>query len=123
TYQNTLEHLNILDDEYYLQLLDRLVAQDMAGALLLYNQINKKGFEGDLVLNGFAGFIRNLLVCQQPQAIELLDVVDAMQPKYKEMAVRVSPSFLVSALNILNQAEIDYKMARNKRLHVEMALI
>jgi len=123
TYQNTLEHLNILDDEYYFQLLDSLVAQDMGSALLLYDQINKKGFEGDLVLNGFAGFIRNLLVCQQPKALALLDVVDAMQPKYKEMAGKVGPSFLVSSLNILNQAEIDYKMARNKRLHVEMALI
>ena len=123
TYQNTLEHLNILDDEYYFQLLGSLVAQDMASALLLYDQINKKGFEGDIVLNGFAGFIRNLLVCQQPKALELLDVVDAMQVKYKEMAHQVSPSFLVSGLNILNQAEIEYKMARNKRLHVEMALI
>lgn len=123
TYQNTLEHLNILDDEYYFQLLDGLVAQDMATALLLYDQINKKGFEGDLVLNGFAGFIRNLLVCQQPKALELLDVVEALQPKYREMASKVAPSFLVSALNILNQAEVEYKMARNKRLHVEMALI
>ena len=123
TYQNTLEHLNILDDEYYFQLLDSLVAQDMATALLLYDQINKKGFEGDLVLNGFAGFIRNLLVCQQPKALELLDVVDAMQSKYKEMSGKVAPSFLVSALNILNQAEVEYKMARNKRLHVEMVLI
>ncbi|UAY54708.1 DNA polymerase III subunit gamma/tau [Arachidicoccus terrestris] len=123
TYQNTLEHLNILDDEYYFQLLDSLVIQDMAGALLLYDQINKKGFEGDLVLNGFAGFIRNLLVCQQPKALSLLDVVEALQPKYQEMASKVAPSFLISALNILNQAEVEYKMARNKRLHVEMALI
>lgn len=123
TYQNTLEHLNILDDDYYFQLLDSLIAEDMASALLLYDQINKKGFEGDLVLNGFAGFIRNLLVCQQPRALELLDVVEAVQPKYKEMAGKVEPSFLVSALNILNQAEIEYKMARNKRLHVEMVVI
>ena len=123
TYQNTLEHLNILDDDYYFQLLDSLIAQDMASALLLYDQINKKGFEGDLVLNGFAGFIRNLLVCQQPKALALLDVVEALQPRYKEMAGKASPAYLVSALNILNQAEIDYKMARNKRLHVEMVLI
>ena len=32
-------------------------------------------------------------------------------------------SYLVSALNILNEFEINYKMARNKRLHVELALI
>jgi DNA polymerase III subunit gamma/tau len=30
---------------------------------------------------------------------------------------------LISALNVLNEAEVNYKSARNKRLHVELALI
>ncbi|HTN38715.1 MAG TPA: DNA polymerase III subunit gamma/tau [Arachidicoccus sp.] len=123
TYQNTLEHLNILDDDYYFKLLDALLAEDLAGALMLYDAINKKGFEGDLVLNGFAGFIRNVLICQNPKAISLLDVVEGLHQKYQQMATSVAASFLVSALNILNDAEVSYKMARNKRLHVEMALI
>ena len=54
TYQNTLEHLNILDEDYYFRLLDSLQKQDMAAAMMLYDEINRKGFEGDLVLNGFA---------------------------------------------------------------------
>ena len=62
TYRNTLEHLNILDEDYYFQLLDHLQQQDLAGAMLLYDEINRKGFEGDLVLNGFAEFLRNILV-------------------------------------------------------------
>src|SRR6187401_2807267 len=61
-YQNTLEHLNILDADCYFRLLDNMQQQDLSGAMLLYDDINKKGFEGDLVLNGFAEFIRNLLV-------------------------------------------------------------
>src|SRR5262245_37052190 len=60
TYANTLEHLNILDADYYFKLLDCMLQQDTAGALLLYDGINQKGFEGDLVLNGFAEFLRNL---------------------------------------------------------------
>jgi len=123
TYQNTLEHLNILDHDYYFKLLDNLLRQDLAGAMLLYDEINKKGFEGDMVLNGFAEFIRNLLVCKDARAAALLDVVEGMQDKYVSVAKSSSLSFLVSALNILNEAEINYKMARNKRLHVEMALI
>jgi DNA polymerase III subunit gamma/tau len=123
TYQNTLEHLNILDHDYYFKLLETQLNQDMAGSILLYDEINRKGFEGDLVLNGYAEFIRNVLVCQNPKAASLLDVVEGLQPKYIETAKRVSPAYLVSALNILNEAEINYKMARNKRLHVEMALI
>jgi len=62
TYLNTLEHLNILDADYYFRLLDAMQQQDLSNALLLYDDINRKGFEGDLVLNGYAEFIRNLLV-------------------------------------------------------------
>ncbi|QEC67973.1 DNA polymerase III subunit gamma/tau [Panacibacter ginsenosidivorans] len=123
TYQNTLEHLNILDHDYYFKLLDNLLQQDLAGAMLLYDEINKKGFEGDMVLNGFAEFIRNLLVCKDAKAAALLDVVEGMQDKYISVAKTSGLSFLISALNILSEAEISYKMARNKRLHVEMALI
>src|SRR3954470_24391034 len=123
TYLNTLEHLNILDHDYYFKLLDTQISQDMAGSMLLYDEINRKGFEGDLVLNGYAEFIRNLLVCQSPRAASLLDVVEGLQSKYTETAKKVSPAYLISALNILNEAEINYKMARNKRLHVEMTMI
>jgi len=123
TYQNTLEHLNILDEDYYFRLLSSLQQQDMAGAMLLFDEINRKGFEGDLVLNGFAEFIRNLLVCKDPKSAALLDVVEGLQDKYVQTAASISMSYLVSALNILNEAEIQFKMARNKRLHVELTII
>lgn len=123
TYQNTLEHLNILDHDYYFRLLDFFLNEDMAGAMLLYDEINRKGFEGDLVLNGFAEFIRNLLVCKDAKAASLLDVVESMKDKYVSTAAKIPTSFLISILNILNEAEINYKMARNKRLHVELTII
>ncbi len=123
TYQNTLEHLNILDEDYYFKMLDAMQQQDMAVAMLLYDEINRKGFEGDLVLNGFAEFIRNLLVCKDPKSAALLEAVEGMQGKYTETANKTGMSYLLSALNILNESEINYKMARNKRLHVELTLI
>ncbi|TAG13766.1 MAG: DNA polymerase III subunit gamma/tau [Sphingobacteriia bacterium] len=123
TYQNTLEHLNILDEDYFFKLLESMQQQDMAGAILLYDAINRKGFEGDLVLNGFAEFIRNLLVCKDIKSASLLEVVEGMREKYIAVAAHTGIAYLVSALNILNETEVNYKMARNKRLHVELALI
>jgi DNA polymerase III subunit gamma/tau len=122
-YANTLEHLNILDADYYFKLLDCMLEQDLAGAMLLYDGINQKGFEGDLVLNGFAEFIRNLLVCKDVKAASLLEVVESFKDKYVETSKKVSVAVLISTLNILNEAEINYKAARNKRLHVELVLI
>jgi len=122
-YANTLEHLNILDADCYFKLLDCMQQQDLSGAMLLYDDINRKGFEGDLVLNDFAEFIRNLLVCKDEKAAVLLEVVESFKDKYITTAKKVSLSLLISALNILSEAEINYKAARNKRLHVELTLI
>ncbi len=122
-YANTLEHLNILDADYYFQLLDCMLHQDLAEAMLLYDVINRKGFEGDLVLNGFAEFIRNLLVCKDEKAASLLEAVESFKDRYIEAAKKIPAALLISALNILNESEINYKAARNKRLHVELTLI
>lgn len=122
-YQNTIENLNILDHDYFFKLLSALQQQDLANTLLLFNEINAKGFEGDTVLNGFAEFLRNILVCKDPKAAQLLDVVEGMQEKYFTTATSTNAGYLVAALNILNEAELNYKMARNKRLHIEFALI
>ena len=123
TYTNTLEHLNILDADYYFRLLECMLAQDLSGAMLLYDDINRKGFEGDQVLNGFAEFIRNLLVCKDAKAAVLLEAVESFKDRYAETARNIPTAMLISTLNILNEAEINYKSARNKRLHVELVLI
>ena len=122
-YATTLEHLNILDADCYFKLLECMQQQDLSGAMLQYDDINCKGFEGDLVLNGFAEFMRNLLVCKDEKAAGLLEVVESFKDKYIETAKGVAPALLISALNILSETEINYKAARNKRLHVELTLI
>ncbi|MFT3683162.1 MAG: DNA polymerase III subunit gamma/tau [Ferruginibacter sp.] len=123
TYQNTLEHLNILDEDYYFKLLDYLQQQNLSDALLMYDEINRKGFEGDTVLNGIAEFLRNVLVSSDARVAMLLEVADDFKQKYIQAAQKTATGFIISALNILNEAEINYRQARNKRLHVELSLI
>jgi DNA polymerase-3 subunit gamma/tau len=123
SYGNTLEHLNILDDDYYFKLTEAMLQQDLPAVMLLYDDINRKGFEGDLVLNGFAEFARNVLVCKDDKIAGLLEVVESFKQRYADIAKKLSPSWLISALNILNEAELNYKGARNKKLHAELTLI
>ena len=123
TYSNTLEHLNILDEDYYFKLLDCMQQQHLSDAMLLYDEINRKGFEGDTLLEGYSEFIRNLLVCKDTKAAVLLEVADDFKQKYLQAAQQISTGWLIAALNLLNEAEINYKQARNKRLHVELAII
>ena len=123
TYAHTLEHLNILDADYYFRLMQCMHDQDLAGVMLLFDDIIRKGFDEELILNGFAEFLRNLLVCKDERIAFLLEVVESFKERYALMAKTVSAGYLVSALNVLNETEINYKAARNKRLHVELALI
>lgn len=123
TYQNTLEHLNILDYDYFFKVMDTVMQQDVAGALLIFDEILQKGFEGDNFLNGWAEFLRNLLMSKEDRVLHLVEVSGNLKDRYKQMSGKISPSYLVTALHLLNETEINYRMARNKRLHVEMALI
>ena len=122
-YSNTLEHLNILDEDYYFKMLDYMQQQQLSDAMLLYDEINRKGFEGDTLLEGYSEFIRNLLVSKDAKAAILLEVADDFKQKYLQAAQQISTGWLIAALNLLNEAEINYKQARNKRLHVELAII
>jgi DNA polymerase-3 subunit gamma/tau len=123
TYINTLEHLNILDEDYYFQLLEQLQQQQLSDALLLLDSILQKGFEPDSFLEGFAEFIRNLLVSKDSRAIALLEVATDFKEKYQYWALKTDMGWILSALNILTEAATNYKTTRNKRLFTEMVLI
>ncbi len=122
-YQHTLEHLNILDADYYFRMLESMMHQDLAQVMLLFDDILQKGFEEELILTDFAEFLRNILLSKDERIASLLQVVESFKARYLSTAKKLSTGYLVSALNILNESEINYKAARNKRLHVELALI
>ncbi|HTO14654.1 MAG TPA: DNA polymerase III subunit gamma/tau [Edaphocola sp.] len=123
TYDQAIEHLNILDAGVYFKLLDALLTTNIPDLLLLLDDIYQKGFEGDTVLSGFGQHLRNLLLCKDLKMIKLLDVAASHKNQFFELAQMVSYSYLSSALTIINEAEINYKTTLNKRLQLEVTFI
>jgi len=123
TYTATMEHLNMLDADFYFKLTDYLLAQDISGALLELDGVLERGFEGNVILEGLAEHMRNLLLCKDQRMARLLDVPNDHKGIYFQKSNQAPPSFILSALNLLNEAELNYKTSTNKRLHVEMSLI
>ncbi len=123
TYNSTMEHLNLLDADFYFKITDMILAQDVSGVLLELDGALERGFEGNVILEGMAEHFRNLLLCKDARMAKLLDVPSEHKPVYHEKAGQAPPSFIISSLNVVNDAELNYKNANNKRLHVEMALI
>ena len=92
-------------------------------ALLLFNEILQRGFDGQNFIGGLSSHFRDLLVCHDEATLPLLEVSDVLKSRYRQQAVMCSGEFLFPALEICNQCELSYKASRNQRLHVELALI
>ena len=122
-YEDVISNLNILDYDYFFKVVDALLMEDVSKMLLIFDDILRKGFDPDLFINGLASHLRNLLVCKDPQTIPLLEGSDSLKQRYGTQANLAPFTFLLTALNLCNDCDINYKMARNKRLHVEMTLI
>ena len=122
-YEDVIENLNVLDYDYYFKMLDSLLQEDVTGTLNQFDQIQRKGFDGDIFMNGLAEHMRNILVSKDSETLSLLEVSEGLRERYQQQAQQAPLSFLVSALDLANECDLQYKMAKNKRLHVEMALI
>jgi DNA polymerase III subunit gamma/tau len=123
TYESTIENLNILDYDYFFKITDGILLQDVSSVMLMYNDILSKGFEGDMFVTGLMEHLRNLMICQDAATVKLMDIAEGLKKRYHTQANSISNNIIINALSILNTCELNYKMARNKRLHVELALI
>lgn len=122
-YKAVIDNLNILDYDYYFKLTDAILAEDVAGSLLIFDEILSNGFDGNHFITGLASHFRNLLVCKDISTLKLLEVSEGIRQKYAAQSQIAPLSFLISSLNISNQCDLNYKTSKNQRLQVELALI
>ena len=123
SYADVIENLNVLDYDYFFRFVDALLVEDLPQVMLTFDQVLRRGFDADIFVNGLAEHFRNLLVCQSERTLELLELSESLRERYRTQAQRTPAGFLLTALNLANQCDVNYRMARNKRLHVEMTLI
>jgi DNA polymerase-3 subunit gamma/tau len=123
TYRSVIDNLNILDYDYYFSVTEKLLSEDSAQTLLLFDEILGKGFDGAHFISGLSEHFRNLLVGKDTSTIKLLEVSETIKARYLQQSQAASVSFLLSAMNIANQCDISYKLSKNQRLQVELALL
>ena len=123
TYDDVITNLNVLDHDYFFNMTDAMLVEDLSKVMLIFDEVQRNGFDSDLFINGLAEHLRNVLVAKDAQTVPLLDVSDTVKERYLAQSKLAPQSFLLTALNIANDCDVNYKMARNKKLHVEMSLI
>ncbi len=123
TYQKVIEDLNVLDVEYYFQIVDLAINNKVAEIMVLLNTIVNKGFDAGLLVQGLAKHVRNVLMAKDAQTLPLLEVSDQQRQRYQEQAQHCETRVLYEVLRLTNQCDINYRQSSNKRLLVELTLI
>ncbi|WP_329904931.1 DNA polymerase III subunit gamma/tau [Porphyromonas pogonae] len=123
TYRQTVESLNILDYEYYFKFIEYFLQGDYRSILLTLNELLSKGFDGQIIINGLASFMRDLMVAQHPETIALLEKPEHVKQRYLSVSAKCPAAFLYQAIRALNQCDQQYRASSNKRLLVELCLM
>lgn len=122
-YKSVIENLNVLDYEYYFRLTDKIITNKVSDALLIFNEILNKGFDGSHFITGLGSHFRDLLVSKDNVTLELLEVGASIRERYKEQANKCEQKFLYRAMKLCNECDLNYKVSKNKRFLVEITLI
>ena len=123
TYKDVIANLNVLDYEYYFGMVENILANDINSMLLLLNEVINKGFDPQNFIQGMASHLRNLLLGKDPRVVSLMEVSNQLKERYTKQAERCSTAFLLKALDLANECDINFRSANNKRLHLEVALM
>ena len=123
TYKSVIENLNVLDYEYYFRLTDCFLENKVSDALLLFNDVLNKGFDGSHFITGLSSHFRDLLVSKDAATLQLLEVGASIRQRYQEQAQKCTLPFLYRAMKLCNDCDMNYRASKNKRLLVELTLI
>ena len=123
TYADVASHLNILDYQYYFNVTEYLISNDISSLFIIFNKIIDNGFDGQHFINGLSEHLRTLLLCQNKETVSLFSVNISLKEKYLQQAELMNIKFLVNALKLANTCDLQYKASNNKRLLVEICLM
>lgn len=122
TYQSAIDNLNVLDYNYYNRLLDSFLQGKVLDTWLIYKEIRDRGFDSHFFINGLADYMRDLMVARDPSTIVLLEADDEARNAMALTAAKCSPDFIYRAMNLCNEADLNYRTASNKQFLIELTL-
>ncbi len=123
TYESAITNLNVLDVDNYFKMVDYLMDEDSSKALLLFDEVLSKGFDGQNFIAGLASHFRNLLMAQNSNTVQLMEFSDSVKKRYIEQAQSADKSLLFRSLELTSACDFNYKSSNNKRLSVEICLM
>ncbi len=122
-YNQAIDILSVLDPDYFFQLSQTLFEAKASEALVQFDSILNKGFDGSVFVSSWAQHLRNLILCQDAKTASLLDVGESFRDRYLEQSQKFGFAYLLNGLNLVSDCDEKYKNSRNPRLLIELCLL
>ena len=123
TYQGVIGSLNILDYDYYFRFTELFLGNKISETMLLFDEVLRRGFDGSNFITNLTAHLRDLLVSREEATLQLLEVSADVRDRYRDQAQKCPEKFLIRAIKLCNECDLNYRVSKNKRLLVELTLI
>lgn len=123
TKEGVRSNLNLLDEDEYFALLAHILRGNHTKVLTLVDSLLSRGYEGDVVMRGFSSFLRNVLLSQSPETIDLVEAPETIKARLQKAGAYARTALLWEYLKISTAFGAQYKNNSEKRLALEVALL
>ena len=124
TYDHVLEMIGTVDTEVFEKLYQAVLDCDAGTALTIFEQALMEGREATQLMTDFAWFVRNVLLCKEvddPRG--MVDFSTEQLERISAWAKEIPQERIVSAIDILSEAQAQVRLTSQKKVLVEMTLI
>ena len=123
SYEVVTEQLHVLDHDTYFEVVDYALDANIPDSLILFDNVLARGFDAHHFINGLGSHLRNLMVCRDEKTLNLFEATPEVKAKYSEQASKADLYFIVGALDVVNEADTQYRTSQHQRLLVELAIM
>lgn len=126
TYDNVLDTIGTIDADRYKELLDAVLARNVAACLKFVENVIMQGLDLTTVVSDFVWYLRNALVVKSSQDEDIEDIIDMSTESIaalKEQAQTVDIDTLMRLIRVSSELVNTIKFEANKRIKVETSLI
>ena len=123
SYEVVTEQLHVLDHDTYFEVVDYALNANIPDSLILFDNVLARGFDAHHFINGLGSHLRNLMVCRDEKTLNLFESTPEVKAKYSKQASKADLYFIVGALDVVNEADTQYRTSQHQRLLVELAIM
>merc|ERR1711991_542714 len=96
---------------------------DIHQLLKKYDELIQIGINDLQFIKGLGNYFRNLMFAKDKKTLTLLEVSESVKANYLNNTENISINYLIDAISLVNNCEINIKNVSERRVHIELTLM